>query len=90
MKEMHNTLQSFNTDYSFIRQVLSVNDIEKVTTSGYPILAHIFKAGIGGGYVVIEQVSRNENGDHICTTYDPRDPKNQKILDTERTPTSFK
>ncbi len=81
MKEMHNTLQSFNTDYSFIRQVLSINDIEKVTTSGYPILAHIFKAGIGGGYVVIEQVSRNENGDHICTTYDPRDPKNQKILE---------
>ena len=41
--KMQNALQAFDLDYSSIRRMLSMDDLEKVTTSGYPILTRLYK-----------------------------------------------
>ncbi len=78
MHNMQEAFKPFGIDYSYTRQILTIHDIEKVTKCGSPIITRVYKEGIGGSFVVIEKVNW-ENGEPICTIYDPYYPNNQKI-----------
>jgi hypothetical protein len=73
---IHKAFQHYGFDYISVDtifdpgKIVTIDDIDRITKQGHVVVTGVCKPNIGGHFLLIEQVTRTENGDRV-TLYDP-------------------
>ena len=63
----------FGFDYIYSKERLTIDDIDRITSNGFPVHIRVYKEEIGGHALLIEKVTRSEKekGEIFVTIFDP-------------------